>query len=105
MNTLAVILAMALLAFLALFAIPYVMTRRATRKLVTTFRAVGAVSEKSARTPEELGLAPVGFFDRMMKPRDYRPQALRLMRETGVVRSTTDGRFYLSERASQHGSA
>jgi len=97
MNSTLVILAVAILACCALFVIPVLMTRWAARRVIKIFRRHNAVSAGDARTAEELGLAPLGFLDRLMRPRDYKPQALRFLKESGVVQSTPDGRLYLSE--------
>ncbi|HVN22725.1 MAG TPA: hypothetical protein VMT71_02050 [Syntrophorhabdales bacterium] len=103
MNNILIILALSILAFLGLFVIPVVMTRWASHKVIRIFRQHGAVNAQGARTLADLGLAPLGFFDRLMKPRDYRPQALRFLKERGILHSTADGRFYVSEAGSDQG--
>jgi hypothetical protein len=80
-----------------LFVIPSWMTRLAVSKVIKTFCQSDALNAEHARTPDELGLVPPAFLERMTRPRDYRPQALRLLREANVVRATEDGRLYLSQ--------
>jgi hypothetical protein len=82
----------------ALFLIPSWMTRLAVPKVIKAFCQSGALDARQARTPDELGLAPPPFLQRMTRPRDYRPHALRLLREANVVRTTEDGRLYLSQK-------
>ncbi len=83
--------------FAALFVIPAFMTRRAVFKVVRLFCHFDALDERRARTLDELGLAPPPFFDRLTKPRDYKPNALRLLKEAGAVHTTADGKLYLSQ--------
>jgi hypothetical protein len=70
---------------------------RATRQVIRIFRRYNAVDSKSARTIDELGLRPPGVFQRMMRRRDYKPQALDALIRLGVVQATGEGRLYLSE--------
>ncbi len=97
MNSALIILALAIVACLGLFVLPVLMTRWAARRVIKIFCRHNAVSAGDARTAQELGLVPLSFVDRLMKPRDYKPQALRFLKESGVVQSTPDGRLYLSE--------
>ena len=92
------ILALSFGVFVALFVIPSFMTRRAVFKVIKIFCQTNALDAEHARTPDELGLVPPAFFERMTKPRDYKPQALRVLKEAEVVRVTADGRVYLSQR-------
>jgi hypothetical protein len=82
----------------ALFVIPSWMTRLAVPKVIKAFCQSDALDARHARTPVELGLAPPPFLQRMTRPRDYRPHALRLLREANVIRTAEDGRLYLSQR-------
>ncbi len=95
-NSTLTILVLALLAFLAVFVIPVLMTRLASNRVIKIFCQHQALTAAQARTPQDLGLAPLGFFDRLTKPRDYKQQALQYLRQTGVIQSTPDGRLYLS---------
>jgi hypothetical protein len=81
----------------ALFFIPRWLIRRAARQVIKIFRAHNATESKSARTIDELGLRPPGMLERMMRRRDYKPQALDALRQIGVVKVTEDGKLYLSE--------
>jgi hypothetical protein len=80
-----------------LFAIPRWLMRRAARQVIKIFRAQNATENKNARTIDELGLRPPGMMERMMRRRDYKPQALNALMQVGVVKVTEDGKLYLSE--------
>jgi hypothetical protein len=96
MTTLLILLVMvALLA--GAFGISRILMKKALRDMVSLFRKLGAVNAKSAATLETLGLVPGHVFDRMFRLRDYRPHALRLFLQGDVIRTTEDGRLYLSE--------
>ena len=77
--------------------------KRALRQIVAVFRAKGAISPKTAKTLEELGLMTgSGLLSNMFKPRDYRPYALRALTEANILKGTQDGRFYISEDELDH---
>jgi hypothetical protein len=80
-----------------LFVIPRWLMRRAARQVIRIFRAQNATDSKNARTIDELGLRPPGMMERMMRRRDYKPQALDALVQVGVVKVTEDGKLYLSE--------
>ncbi len=71
--------------------------RRAVRKVVALFRQQGATSPARAKSPAELGLAPVNPLDRMFRFRDYRPEALRALGQADIIKWTEEGSLYLSE--------
>jgi hypothetical protein len=79
------------------FVIPRWLIRRAARQVIKIFRAQNATESKNARTIDELGLRPPGMMERMMRRRDYKPQALDALVQVGVVKVTEDGKLYLSE--------
>ena len=81
----------------SVFFIPALLTRRAAFKVIKVFCRCDALNAKNAKKAGELGLNPPGFFERMGRLRDYKPHALRLLKETKVVRTTKDGRLYMAE--------
>ena len=97
METTLFILAMLALAFLALFVVPRWRMKRANRQVIETFRHHGAVTSKSAKPIEELGLKPRGLLEGMFRGRDYKPYALQMLTRAEVVKSTEEGNLYLSE--------
>ena len=80
-----------------MYFIPRWLTRRAARQVIKIFRESNAVDSKTARTVDELGLRPPGVLERMMRRRDYKPQALNAMIQVGIIKTTEDGKVYLSE--------
>lgn len=98
-STMEIFIALVLIVALAVGAmyLSRFLLKRAIRTVVATFRGRGAVSAKKAATAESLGLARGGVMDRMFRMRDYRPDALRLLAQAGIVKTTEDGRLYLSE--------
>ena len=85
------------LLFAGAFYVSRLLFYKAVRQVVFLFRKRGATSPKSAATLEDLGLAGGGLRDRLFKPRDYRPYALRLLAQANIVRETEEGKAYLSE--------
>ncbi len=67
------------------------------RQVLQIFRYSNALDKKTAKTMEELGLNPRPFFERMLHTRDFKPYALSGLMKMGIVKSTEDGRLYLSE--------
>ncbi len=89
------IIAIMIVGLLAQFLISQFLIYLAIRKVIKLFRRYKAVGPTSGRTRDELGLQPQSWFDRMMKMRDYRPQALQLLISMGVIKENEDGRLYL----------
>jgi hypothetical protein len=81
----------------AVFVISALMMRRATLKVIKTFCEYEALDSRKARHAAEMGLDPPDLLERMLRPRDYRPQALRMLNQAGIVHSTGDGRLYMAE--------
>lgn len=71
--------------------------KRAVRQVIAAFRERGATDPKHALTLAELGLGPRDFVTRMTKARDYRPYAVQMLRQSGIVFETEGGKVYLSE--------
>jgi len=95
--SIAIIILLIVMFLLALFFIPRWMVKHAARQVIKIFRGHNATDSKTARTVDELGLRPLGFLERMMRRRDYKPQALNALMQAGIVKTTGDGRLYLSE--------
>lgn len=85
------------IALLALLYIPALMTKRAIVKIIGIFCRYNAVGVRDAKTINELGLRPPDFFQRLMRPRDYKPYALQALRQAGIVILTDDGKLYMVE--------
>ena len=81
----------------AVFVISAFVMRRAALKVIKTFCEYEALDARKARHAAEMGLDPPDLLERILKPRDYRPQALRMLNQAGIVHLTGDGRLYMSE--------
>jgi len=81
----------------ALILIPRFMIRRALKQTIAIFRHFGVNSPEKARTRAELGLNPADFMTRMTSLRDYKPNALQILMNEGVVASTEEGKLYVME--------
>lgn len=73
-------------------------TRRAVAAAVKIFREYNAIDAENAKTAVELGLNKKPFFERMVTTRDYKPDALQALINTGVIIVKEDGKLYLSEK-------
>ena len=75
------------------------MIRRAVRSVIGVLTEHGATTPRDAKPLEELCLNPKPFMDieRAFGQRDYRPYALRTLRNAGAIQTTDDGRLYLDE--------
>lgn len=86
-----------LLMIAAFVYIPRFMIRRAMRKVMAIFRYHNALRPENAKTRAEMGLNPLSFFQRIAAPRDYKPAALTILINAGVIIETPDGRMYMVE--------
>lgn len=85
------------IAFFAIMYIPAFMIKRAMVKVIKIFCRHNAVGARNAKTIDELGLRPPDFFQRLLKPRDYKPYALQILRKMGIIVGTRDGKVYMME--------
>jgi len=96
-NDLVIIILLIIVGLLVMFFLPQLLVMRAVPKVIKMFRRYNAVSPRDAKTPEELGFNPRTMLIRMLKPRDYRPRALQVLISQGIIKTTEDGKLYLSE--------
>ena len=61
------------------------------------FEHHNALDVRSAKTIDELGLRPPTFLEGMLRMRDFKPYALQILMNAGVVCQTDGGRLYLSQ--------
>lgn len=99
MNTVIFILVLVAIFILGAFVLPQIRIRRAIRSVIRIFEHHNAIGVKGAKPIEELGLAPKPMLLRMIKPRDYKAQALQILMRSDIVQTTEDGKFYLSEES------
>jgi hypothetical protein len=94
-----IILAMAM-AFMLMGALwlSAFLTKRAVQQVIGTFYRNNALSFWQAKTIDELGLTPPDFLQRITHFRNYKPQALKILIQRGIVKVTRDGKLYLVEK-------
>lgn len=97
MNDWVIIAILAVVLLLAMFILPQFFIARAMKKVVKIFRENNAVGVRHAKTAEVLGLEQKGMFERMMRPRDYKPRALQYLMQVNIIEMTEDGKLYLVE--------
>jgi hypothetical protein len=95
-ETALVFVVIAMMLFVSLI-ISGFLFKRAAYQVIDRFCSFDALDAKKARKEEELGLAPRDFFQRLFRPRDYKPYALQSLNRAGVVRVTREGKLYLVE--------
>lgn len=77
--------------------LPARLTRRAMHQVIQRFYEQEALNPEGARTLGDLGLNPPSFVEKLAKPRDYKPTALRLLQQMEAVQMTQDGKLFLVE--------
>lgn len=92
MGSAILVLLLALVFLIRLF-----MMRRAIAQVIEIFRQRHSLCPASARTIDELGLAPPDLLGRMVRRKDYKPYALQVLIKLGIVREVGDGRVCMSE--------
>ncbi len=79
------------------FFLPLVLQKKAIRAVTKIFREKKALKYENAVTAEELGIKQRTFLERMVKMRDYKPEALQFLLNAKIVKTTEDNKFYFSE--------
>jgi hypothetical protein len=96
MNVVILILVF-LISIALLLGISFLLTRRAAFQVINIFRKNNAIGKHNAKTIDDLGLRPLSFTQRMFRPRNYKPQALKVLAEAQIIQVTEEGKFYISE--------
>jgi hypothetical protein len=86
-----------IVAFGASLYIRAFLSRRAFFKVIEIFYQHNALGLGGAKTLHELGLERLDFFQRMMRPRDYKQYALQILIKKGIINVNEDGTLYLVE--------
>lgn len=92
-----IVIGLCIVGLAAVVIIPNWMTRRAIPKVIRAFRQNSAIDQRSAKTMDELGLKRRGSMIGTVRARDYRQQALLVLINSDIIRSTDDGRLFLDE--------
>lgn len=96
------VLILLILAFLVAFRIQAFLMKRAVTQVIDRFQRNHTLCSQGSKTVHELGLQPPTLFERLFKPRDYKPYALQILIMIGVVRFTDDDKMCLLEKKLQH---
>lgn len=93
-------LLIALIVLVAIFilgswVIPYYLIKRATLDVVAIFQQYGAISEKTAKWPHEMGLGIPTTKRVLFRTRDYKPQATEVLIRAAVLAVCDDGKIFL----------
>ena len=97
MDTVLLIVLLAVLVLLALFVIPQWRLKRAIPQVLRIFREGNAIGIKNAKTIDELGLTPKSMMGQIFRKRDYKQYALNALMQAEIIQMTEDGRLFLSE--------
>lgn len=73
------------------------LTRRAIFKVIEIFYQHHALGIKGAQRRHELGLERPDFFQRTMKPRDYKQVALQILLKREIILEDEEGKLYMVE--------
>lgn len=79
------------------FYISVLMTRRAMTRVLEIFKNKNAIGMHQAKTIDELGLRPPSFVERLVRFRDYRQNALKLLTQAGIVFMTEEGKLFIPQ--------
>jgi len=90
--------ALMMLTFLGALRIQAYLIKRALVQVIDRFRKNQCLCSLGAKTIGELGLQPPSLFERLFKPRDYKPYALQLLIRENIVLLTSDHKMCLHEK-------
>ena len=92
-----ILLASVLIALAGALWIQSLLVKRAISQVIKIFCRYNALGVKNAKTVEEIGLTPPSLIQRLTRLRDYRPYALQILQQAGILHMTEDGKFYMTE--------
>lgn len=87
-----------MLVFLGALRFQAYLIKRAIEQVIDRFRKNQCICSRGAKTIGELGLEPPNLLERLCKPRDYKPFALRLLIREHIVLLTEDNKMCLHEK-------
>ena len=95
-GTIAITLVIVLLMGITII-LPRLLIKRSGKYVIQIFRANNAITISNAKTPEELGLKSKTITQKLLRPRDYKTYALQMLVNANVIKTTNDGKLFLSE--------
>jgi len=96
-GTVLLVLIAMVIALVGSLYIRTLLTRRAIFKVIEIFHQYRALGIKDAKTRRELGLERPDFFQKMMRPRDYKQYALQILMKRDIILADEEGKLYLLE--------
>jgi hypothetical protein len=91
-----VLILVLLILIVAAFAGTTYLVKRATRLIIQELRRVGALSSDWAVTADMAGIKKRSIFQPGLL-RDYKPTAFQFLVKNNILRTTEEGKVYLSE--------
>jgi hypothetical protein len=97
MENSVILLVLVLMGLAGAHVIQSLLVKRAISQVIQLFCRYNALGVKNAMTPREMGFAPFGLIQRLTGLRDYKPYALQLLHQAGIVHVTEHGKLYMTE--------
>ena len=85
------------LVIVAVYFVPRYLVKKAISQVIHIFRIHHAINARNAKTAGELGLGSPTILQRLMRTRDYKPDALSILLRNEIVQTVGDDKLYLSE--------
>jgi len=73
--------------------------RMSFSSVIRTFRQNNAVGAKNAKTADDLELKLEDKTPSLLRTGDTKSDAVRVLRNVGIIRNTEDGKLYLAEES------
>lgn len=97
-----IVIGVVVVGIILVFYLSRVRVGSAVTEVVRLFREQGATTPETAVTTAQLGIFPRNLLSPKFGLRDYKPDALRLLTQMGVVKTNDEGLLYLSEVDLEH---
>ena len=97
-NEIIILIAFAVLFVLLIFVYRPWRIRRAAQLVIDILRTNNAISAKKAISLEEMGLSTSNIIEASFRFRDFRKDALDILVRKGIVQTTDELKYYVSEQ-------
>ena len=92
-----ILLILAILLIVTVFVFPRLRMRRSFKTIIRHFRENNAVDPQHAKRAEDLGIDFESKTPLLLRTGDEESDAARVLLNAGILRTTDDGKLYLSE--------
>jgi len=92
-----ILLLLTALVLVLVFILPQLLLRRAITSVIRIFSQNKAFNPKNAKSVDELGLRPKSMVQAIFQGKQYKATALNVLRNSGVIQTTEDGKLFLSQ--------